>query len=288
EAENAYADSVMKSTDALQGKLYDEMLARIKETDLSVPVREGGFLYYSRTEKGKQYSIYCRKKESLEAPEEVVLDLNEMAKGQRFMALGAYEISDSGNLVAYTTDNTGFREYRLHIRDLAAGKNLPETVEKVGSVAWAADNRTLFYTVDDAAKRPYRVYRHTLGSDKDTLVYEEKDEMFRVFVDRSRSHSVIFLASGSHTADEWRYVPADKPESPLTVISPREKDHEYSVDHRGDLFYIRTNKGCRNFRVVTAPVTHPDSSQWKEMLPCRPNVMVSGVDLFAQHAVILE
>jgi oligopeptidase B len=290
EAENAYADSVMKSTGVLQGKLYEEMLARIKETDLSVPVREGAFLYYSRTEKGKQYPIYCRKKGTLDASEEVVLDLNEMAKGQRFMTLGSYEVSDNGNLVAYTTDNTGFREYRLHVRDLAAGKDLPETVEKVGSVAWAADNRTLFYSVDDAAKRPYRVYRHTLGSDsgKDTLVYEEKDEMFRVFVDRSRSRSVIFVASGSHTADEWRYLPADKPESPLALIAPREKDLEYAVDHRADLFYIRTNKDCRNFRVVTAPVAHPDGSNWKELLPCRAGVMVSGLDLFAGHAVILE
>src|SRR5262249_26044191 len=215
EAENAYADSVMKSTNALQGKLYEEMLSRINATDLSVPYREGASFYYLRTEKGKQYPIYCRKKESLDATEEVVLDLNGMAKGQRFMAVGSYEVSDSGNLLAYTTDTTGFREYRLHIRDLTAGKDLPETVEKVSSVAWAADNRTLFYTIDDAAKRPYRLYRHRLGveKDKDALVYEEKDEMFRVFVHRSRSRSAIFVASGSHTADEWRYLPADKPES---------------------------------------------------------------------------
>jgi oligopeptidase B len=288
EAENAYADSVTKPTEALQRQLYQEMLARIQETDLSVPYREGAFFYYSRTEKGKQYPIYCRKKESLDAPEEVLLDLNEMAKGERFMAVGSYEVSDNGNLLAYTTDNTGFRQYRLHIRDLTAGKDLPETVEKVSSVAWAADNRTLFYTVDDAAKRPYRLYRHQLGGAPDALVYEEKDEMFRVYTHRSRSRTVIFVASGSHTADEWRYVPADKPESPLTLISPREKDLEYAVDHRGDLFYIRTNKGCRNFRVVTAPVAHPDASHWKEMMPCRPNVMISGLDLFARHAVILE
>ena len=290
EAENTYADSVMKPTLALQEELYQEMLARIKETDLSVPYRQGAFFYYSRTEKGKQYPIYCRKKESLEAPEQIILDLNEMARGERFMAVGAFEVADDGNLLAYSTDTTGFREYRLHVRDLTTGRDLPESVEKVSSAAWAADNKTLFYTVDDPAKRPYRLYRHALHSDprSDVLVYEEKDEMFRVQVERSRSRAVVFLVSGSHTADEWRYLPADKPDRALVLISPREKDHEYSVDHRGELFYLRTNKGCRNFRVVTAPVASPGQASWKELLPCRPEVMVSGVDLFANHAVIRE
>jgi oligopeptidase B len=290
EAENTYADSVMKPTLPLQEELYQEMLARIKETDLSVPYRQGAFFYYSRTEKGKQYPIYCRKKESLEAPEQILLDLNEMARGERFMAVGAFEVADDGNLLAYSTDTTGFREYRLHVRDLTTGKDLPESVEKVSSAAWAADNKTLFYTVDDPAKRPYRLYRHALHSDpgSDVLVHEEKDEMFRLQVERSRSRAVLFLVSGSHTADEWRYLPADKPDAALTLLSPREKDHEYSVDHRGELFYIRTNKGCRNFRVVTAPVASPGQASWKELVPCRPDVMVSGVDLFANHAVIRE
>jgi oligopeptidase B len=290
ETENAYADAFMKPTEALQSKLYEEMLGRIKETDLSVPYRQGGYFYYSRTEKGKQYPIYCRKKGTIEAPEQVMLDVNEMAKGERFMAVADLEVSDDGNVLAYTNDNVGFREYRLHVKDLSTGKDLPETVEKVSSVAWAADNKTLFYTVDDAAKRPYRLYRHALGSDpkNDTLVYEEKDEMFRVNVHRSRSQKVLFLVSGSHTADEWRFLPADKPEGVFSLIAPREKEHEYAVDHRGDLFYIRTNKGCRNFRVVTAPVASPGPDGWKELLPCRPAVMVSGLNLFANHAVVLE
>jgi oligopeptidase B len=291
ESENAYADAYMKDTAALQEKLYKEMLGRIKETDLSVPYRDRGFFYYSRTEQGKQYPIYCRKKGSLDSPEQVMLDLNEMAKGERFMAVGDSEVADDANLLAYTTDNTGFREYKLHIRDLSTGKDYPETVEKVSSIAWAADNKTLFYGVDDAAKRPYRIYRHTLGTDPktDTLVYEEKDEMFNVGVDRSRSRKVIFMASRSHTAGEWRYLLADKPAGSWTVISPREKDHEYAVDHRGELFYIRTNKGCRNFRVVTAPpISSPGSAAWKELLPCRPAVMVSGLETFAGHAAVLE
>jgi oligopeptidase B len=290
ENENAYADAFMKPTEALQAKLYEEMLGRIKETDLSVPYRQAGYFYYSRTEKGQQYPIYCRKKGSLEAAEQVLLDVNAMAKGERFMAVGDIEVSDDGNLLGYTTDNVGFREYRLHVRDLSTGKDFPETVEKVSSVAWAADNKTFFYTVDDAAKRPYRLYRHALGTDpkNDALVYEEKDEMFRVNVHRSRSQRVLFLASGSHTADEWRYLSADKPSGAWTLIAPREKEHEYAVDHRGDLFYIRTNKGCRNFRVVTAAMASPGPEGWKELLLCRPAVMVSGLNVFAGHAVVSE
>src|SRR6266511_2676058 len=284
ETENAYADAFMKPTETLQTKLYDEMLGRIKETDLSVPFRLGEFLYYSRTEKGKQYPIYCRKRAggvggpqgpptgSAEAAEQVMLDLNEMARGERFMAVAELEVSDDGNLLAYTTDNVGFREYRLHVKDLSTGKDFPETVEKVSSAAWAADNKTLFYTVEDYAKRPYRLYRHVLGADPktDTLVYEERDEMYRVNVHRSRSRKVLFLVSGSHTADEWRFLPAGESAGTFTMISAREKEHEYTVDHRGDFFYIRTNKGCRNFRVVTTPMRDPIQENWKEILPCRP------------------
>ncbi len=303
ESENAFADTFMKPTESLQAKLYAEMLGRIKETDLSVPYRQGDFFYYSRTEKGKQYPIYCRKKAgvggpqgsppdspALEAPEQVMLDLNELARGERFMSVAELEVSDDGNLLAYTTDNVGFREYRLHVKDLSTGKDFPESVEKVSSAAWAADNKTLFYTVDDHAKRPYRLYRHELGGDPktDALVYEERDEMYRVNVHRSRSRKVLFLVSGSHTADEWRFLQADRPTGAFTTISPREKEHEYAVEHRGDRFYIRTNKDCRNFRVVTAPVAGPGQESWKELLPCRPAVMVSGLDLFAGHAVVLE
>jgi len=303
EAENAYADAFMKPTETLQTRLYEEMLGRIKETDLSVPYRQGDYFYYSRTEKGKQYPIYCRKRAvvggpqgpppdspAVEAPEQVMLDLNELARGERFMSVSELEVSDDGTLLAYTTDNVGFREYRLHVKDLSTGKDFPETVEMVSSAAWAADNKTLFYTVDDHAKRPYRLYRHPLGGDPkaDVLVYEEKDEMYRVNVHRSRSQKVLFLVSGSHTADEWRYLPADKPAGAFVMISAREKEHEYAVDHRGDLFYIRTNKGCRNFRVVTVSVASPGPDRWKELLPCRPAVMVSGMDMFAGHAAVLE
>jgi len=289
EAENAYTDAVMRPTQGLQESLYKEMLGHIKETDVSVPYREGGYLYYSRTEEGKQYPIYCRKKGGLDAAEEVTLDLNELAKGQKFMAIGAYTVTDDGNLLAYTTDNTGFREYTLRVKDLRTGELRPEMAEKVASVAWANDGQTLFYTTDDPAKRPYRLYRLRLGSPlPGDLVYEEKDELFRVGVGRSRSKGYIFLGSGSLTTSEVRYIPADQPQAEWKIVAPRRHEHEYEVDHRGDQFYIRTNDKGRNFRLVTAPVSDPRPENWTEVVPHRPDVMLEGVELFKNHFVLLE
>jgi len=290
EAENAYTDAFMKPTEPLQKALYEEMLSRIKETDLSVPYRDGGWYYYSRTEKGKQYPIFCRRKGSLEAPEEVYLDVNALAVGERFMSIGEREVSDDGNLLAYTTDNTGFRDFTLHVKDLSTGKTLPETVARVTTAAWAADNRTLFYTTTDPAKRPYRLYRHVLGTDTagDALLYEEKDEKFRIFTTRSRDRAVILFGVASHTASEWRYLPASEPNGTLRLVAAREPDHEYDVEPRGDTFYIRSNKGCRNFRVVTAPASDPRPSNWKELFPCRGDVMVEAIDAFANWIVFSE
>ncbi len=290
EAENAYTEAFMKPTEPLQKELYDEMLGRIKETDLTVPYREGGWYYYSRTEKGKQYPIFCRKKGSLEAPEEVYLDVNALAEGERFMSIGEREVSDDGKLLAFTTDTTGFRDYTLHVKDLSTGKLLPETVARVTTAAWAADNRTLFYTTTDPAKRPFRLYRHVLGTDtaKDSLLYEEKDEKFRIFSGRSRSRTVILVGIASHTSSEWRFLPAAEPNAALRLVAAREPDHEYDLEPRGEIFYIRSNKGCRNFRVVTAPISNPVPANWKELFPCRGDVMVEGVDAFADWVVFSE
>jgi oligopeptidase B len=290
--ENRYADEFMKGSEAFRVKLYDEMLARIKQTDLSVPYRYQGYFYYSRTETGKQYSIRCRKKGNLEAPEQVLLDLNELARGERFMAVGDWDVTDDGNVMAYTTDTTGFRDYTLHIKDLTTGKLLPgETAEKVSSLTWAADKKTLFYTVDDAAKRPYRLYRHVLGTPMagDALVFEEKDELFTIGISRTTSRQYLKLGVGSHTSSEWRLLPAGDPTGPWKLIAAREKEHEYDVDQRGDLLTIRTNSGgCRNFRVVTAPLAAPARESWKEIVACREDVMVAGVDLFSTHMVLRE
>src|SRR5258708_1235902 len=218
----------MKPTEGLQKKLYDEMISHIKETDVNVPYRQGGYFYYSRVEAGKQYPILARKKGSLEGPEQITIDVNELAKGEKFMALGAYAISEDGNLAAYSTDNTGFRQYRLHVRDLRTGKDLPDTAEKTGSIVWANDNRTIFYTVEDPAKRQYRFYRHTLGGDgkNDTLVYEEKDERFELGAEKSRSHKYIYLVSGSHTTSEVQYLDAASPAGGWKLMAPRQQDVE--------------------------------------------------------------
>jgi oligopeptidase B len=288
EAENAYTDAIMKPTERLQGALYEEMVGHIKETDLSVPFLRDGYYYYSRTEQGKQYPTWCRKKGGLDAPEEIVLDLNELAKGEKFLGLGALVVSDDGHLLAYSTDTTGFRQYTLHVKDLRSGQILPDQVERTGSVAWAGDNRTLFYTVEDAAKRQYRLYRHHLGTAQDDLIYEEKDERFNVNVERSRSRAYFFLASGSHTTSEWRYLPAGEPAGEWKVIVPREQDREYAVDHHGDQFFIRINDTGRNFRLLTAPISDPRKKNWKEVVAHRPGVCLTGVEMFANFYVLLE
>jgi oligopeptidase B len=288
EAENAYTDAVMKPTAPYQEALYQEILGRIQETDLSVPYRKGEYFYYSRTEEGKQYPIHCRKKGTLEAPEEVTLDLNALAKDEKFLALGAYEVSDDGHLLAYSLDTTGFRQYTLHVKDLRTGELGPERIPKTTSVTWAGDNRTLFYGVEDAAKRPYRIYRHELGSRDDPLVYEETDARFYLWGSRSRSKAFVFIGANSMTTSEVRFLPADQPAAPLRMIALRENEHEYSVDHHGDQFYIRTNSGGRNFRLVTAPVSDPGRKNWKELVPHRESVMLESIELFAGHAVLSE
>jgi len=289
EAENAYTDGVMKPTEPLQKRLYDEMLSRIKETDVDVPYQDGDYFHYSRTEAGKQYPIRCRKKGTLEAPEEVVLDVNELAKGQTFMSVGAYETSDDGNLLAYSTDNTGFRQYALAVKDLRTGKLLPDHVEKTGSVVWANDNTTLFYTVEDAAKRQYRLYRHIVGTTgPDDLVYEEKDERFNIHAGKTRSKAYVFLLSGSLTTSEARYIPADQPMAEWKVLEPRKQGVEYYPDHNGDFFYIRVNDTGRNFRLVKAPVADPRRQNWQEVVPHRPNVMLNRLDFFKNYYVAYE
>ncbi len=308
EAENAYTDSLMKHTDALQKKLYDEMLSRIKETDVNVPYREGDYFYYSRTEKGKQYPIMCRshaiprdarenvgyqnvgQQSEIEAEkEEIVLDVNKLAEGQTFMAIGAYRPSDDGTLLAYSTDNTGFRQYTLQVKNLKTGELLPDKVEKTGSIVWAADGKTLFYTVEDAAKRQYRLYRHKVGTTgPDDLIYEEKDERFNVGAGRTRSGKYIFMEISSHTTSEFRYVSADEPASEWKLIAPRQQEVEYFPDHNGDFFYIRVNDTGRNFRLVKAPVSDPQKKNWAQVVPHRANVMLEDMDFFKDFYVLHE
>ena len=290
EAENSYTDSVMKPTEALQKTLYDEMLSHVKETDVNVPYKEGDYFYYSRWEAGKQYPILGRKLGNVGAAEQITLDVNELAKGEKFMSLGTFEVSDDGNLLAYSTDNTGFRQYRMHVRDLRTGKDLPDTAEKTGSLVWAADSQTLFYTIEDHAKRQYRLYRHTLGSaaGSDELVHEEKDERFNIRAEKSRSHKYIFVTSASHTTSEVRDLDAANPTGAWKLIALREQDVEYYADHLGDHFYIRTNDKGRNFRLVSAPVDDPGKANWKEVVPVREDVMLSAFEAFQDFYVLFE
>jgi len=291
QAENAYAEGVMKPTGALQQKLYDEMVSHIKETDVNVPYRDGGYFYYSRWEKGLQYPIFARKKGSVEAAEEITIDVNELAKGQPFMSLGAYEVSDDGNLLAYSTDNTGFRQYKLRVRDLRTGKDSEVIADKVGSVAWANDNKTLFYTVEEEkTKRQYRLYRHEIGgaTGKDDLLYEEKDERFNIEAGKSRSRKYLILQIGSHTTSEARFLDASDPKGEWKRVAPRQQDVEYYPDHHGDQFLIRTNDKGRTFRLVSAPVSAPGKENWKEIVPVRPDVMLNDIEVFEDFYTLVE
>jgi oligopeptidase B len=289
EAENAYTTAVMKPTAALQDTLYKEILSHIKQTDANVPYRWGDYFYYSRTVEGQQYPIICRKHLKLTAPEQILLDVNELARGQKFMSVGTFVPSDDGNLLAYSTDNTGYRQYTLQIKNLRTGEVFSERIERVNNVAWATDNKTIFYVTEDAVtKRNDKFFRHVLGSDKFDLIYEEKDELFDIGTQRSRDKALIMLGAFSKTANEFRYIPANNPDAAWKIVLPRQADHEYDIDHRAGLFYIRTNKGAKNFRVVTAPVADPAEKNWKEFIAHRPAVKIDGIDLFADHAVLSE
>ena len=290
EAENAYTSAMTGRLQPLQDAIYREMLSRIKQTDQNVPYRYKGYWYYSRTVEGQQYSIHCRKKGSLTAPEEVLLDVNELAEGQEFMSVGARSVSDDGHLLAYSTDVTGYREYEVSVKDLRTGKLVETKFVKATQLEWAADNKTLFYVTEDDAKRDHKVWRHTLGEprEKDTLVLEEKDELFTASLSRSADEQYLFISTDSFTSSEQRYLPAGEPAGKLRIIRPREPDHEYSADHRDGKFYIRTNKNARNFRIVTCQVENTDPAGWQDLVPHDEQVLVEGISLFKDFAVVSE
>jgi len=294
EAENAYTEAMTKDLKPFEEVLYKEMLGRIKQTDLSVPVRRGKFYYYSRTEEGKQYPIYCRKAAAadgsydVKAAEAVMLDQNEMAKGLPYLGLSGLTVSDDGNLLAYGTDTTGFRQFDLHVKDLGAARILPDTAERVTSTEWAADGKTLFFTTEDKeTKRSNRAWRLAL-SGSPQLIYEEKDELYTVSAGRTRDRKYLLLEIRSTDTWETRVLDAAVPSGEFSVLLPREKGHKYDVEHRDGLLYIRTNKDAKNFRVVTAPISDPGPGSWKEFLPHRPDVLMEGLDLFKDHAVARE
>jgi len=289
EAENAYTAAMTKGLMPFADALYKEMLGRIKQTDLGVPARRGDYLYYSRTEEGKQYAIQCRRKGSMDAPEEVLLDPNEMAKGHKFVGIGSTKVSDDDHLLAYTVDFTGFRQYSLQVKDLRTGQTLPDTVARVTSVEWAADNKTLFLTTEDEiTKRSDRLWRHVLGSAAPTQLYDETDELYDIGLKRTRDKKYEVLEIASKDTTEVRYLAADHSGEDFRVFLPREKKHRYYLDHREDLFYIRTNKGAKDFRVVTAAENHIDPQSWKEFIPHQDGRLIEDIDLFKTFAVSVE
>ena len=288
EAENAYTASMTANLKDFEDTLYKEMLGRIKQTDLSVPEREGDWLYYSRTEEGKQYPIRCRRK-SMEFPEQVILDQNELARGLKFLSVAAFQVSDDGNLLAYTTDTTGFRQYELHVKDLRSGTTLPDSAERVTSLVWATDNKTIFYTTEDpVTKRSNLLFRYILGSGHPEELYNEKDELYRIGLSRTRDKKFILLSIGATDSTEVRYLPADHPRDRFHLFLARQRDHKYEIDHRDGLFYVRTNKGAKNYRIVTAPVSDPSPAHWSDFLPHRPDVLIEDIALFKDYAVAYE
>jgi oligopeptidase B len=296
EAENTYAAAVMAPLEELREHLYEEMLSHVKQTDISVPYRDGHWWYYTRTEEGQQYAILCRKRGKFSGPakdadEEVILDGNALAQGHAFFAIGATDISDDGRWLAYTVDTTGFRQYSLHVKDLETGETLPGEVERVGSVVWAADSFTLFYTVEDEEqKRQFQLWRHMRGTPyaADVLVYQDDDERFNLAAGRTRDGKFVVMDSSSHTTSESRVLPANEPEGEFTVISPRQDEHEYSIDHRNHLWFIRTNDKGRNFRLVTAPVATPGRAHWVERIAHRDDAMLEEVDLFSSFFIACD
>ncbi len=292
-AENEYTTSVMKPTEELQAKLYAEMLSHIKETDESVPYRDHGWYYYTRTVEGSQYPIHCRRVAVGDAydeaqPEQVILDVNKLAEGQQYMAIGGMSVSPDGHLLAYSTDNTGFRQYTLHVRDLRTGEDLPDTAERVGSLVWAADSHTLFYTTEDeVTKRHDHLFRHRLGDpvEEDAVLYEERDERFNLGVGKSRDGKYLLMEAGSHTTNECSYLLADTPGGEFLVIAPRMDEQEYYVDHRDGLFYIRVNDTGKNFRVVTVPVDGGGRESWVELIAEDKEVPLEDFDVFDSFCV---
>ncbi|MBK9796237.1 MAG: S9 family peptidase [Holophagaceae bacterium] len=294
-AENAYTEAMTADLKPFSEALYKEMLGRIKQTDLSVPTRRGAFFYYSRTEEGKQYPIQCRRKATKEGSynekvaEEILLDQNKLAEGFKFLSLGGMAVSDDERTLLFITDTTGFRQYKLYAKNLASGQVSQPLAERVTSFAWSSDNRHAFFvTEDDVTKRSNQLWRLDLQAGKPELVFEEKDELYRMGVGRTKDRKYLLVECQSTDTWEARYLPSSQPKGAFRVLLPREKGHKYDLEHREGLFYIRTNKGAKNFKLVTAPVATPDPGHWRTFLPHRPDVLLEGLDVFEDYAVAVE
>lgn len=290
--ENAYAKAMMQHTEPLQDKLFNEIKSRIKEDDQSVPVSKNGYSYYTRYETGADYALYCRKALTDDAKEEIMLNGPEMGKGHSYFAIGDYTVSTNNKMLAYSTDYVSRREYTIRVKNLETGEILSDEIaETSGSITWANDNKTLFYSKQDPVTlRPYRIYKHVIGTDssEDELVYEEKDDTFGTFIYKTKSKKYLIIGSYQTMSNEYRYLDADNPDGEWTMIQPRVRGLEYGVDHFGDDFYIVCNENAKNFKLVKAPVDNPGKENWKDIIPHRADVLLEGIDIFKNHLVVTE
>ena len=291
-AENDYLKKVMKPTEKLQETLYEEIVGRIKQDDASVPVSVNGYTYYTRFEKGEDYPYYCRKQNTDNAEEEVMLNGPEMGKDQSYFAVGGRSVSENNRFLAYGVDWVSRREYTLYFKDLTTGELLEDKIENTtGSVTWANDNQTVFYVKKDPQTlRANQIYKHRLGTDtsQDELVYEETDETFSCWVYKTKSRDYLMIGSSQTLSTEFRFLDANKPDGAWKVVHPRERELEYFVDHFGDDFYIVTNWEAKNFRLMKTPVSRCDKGNWEEIIPHRSNVLLEDIEIFKDHLVVTE
>lgn len=292
EAENRYKEAVMKPTESLQEKLFQEIVSRIKPTDMSVPYKERGYYYYRRYEEGNEYPIYCRKKGTIEAEEEILLDVNEMAKDFDYYHVAGLSLSPDNQIVAYGVDTVSRRKYTIHFKNLRTGEILEDQIPTTsGRAVWANDNRTVFYArKDETTLRPFKIMKHVLGKPgaEDKVVFVENDPTFNTYVSKSKSKKFIFIVSEQTLSTEYRYLDADNPDGEFKVIQPRERGLEYYVDHFQDKFYIRTNWEAKNFRLMETPIHRTTKESWAEVIPHREDVLLRDFEIFKDFLVLTE
>lgn len=290
-AENDYTDHVLAHTKDFQDALFQEIKGRIKETDMSVPYKKSGYWYYTRYEEGKEYPIFCRKANTLDNPEKIMLNVNEMAKGFDFFQIGGLTTSTNNNLLAYSVDNVSRRKYTIYIKNLETGELLPDAIPNTtGQAVWANDNKTFFYTKKDETLRAFQIYRHQLGTkpEEDVLVFHEKDETFNCYIYKTKSKKYLVIGSDATLSTEMSILNADDPTGEFKVFQPRERDHEYQIAHFENKFYIITNWEAQNFRLMETPELTTQKENWKEVIPHRPNVLLSDIDIFKDYMVLSE
>lgn len=292
DAENAYTDSMMAHTKDFQKNIFDEIVGRIKKDDSSVPYKRNGYFYYTRYEKGGEYPIYCRKKENMDAEEEIMLNVNKMAKGYSYYQVVRLRVSEDNKILAYGVDTVSRRKYTIYFKDLTTGELLADKISVTnGGSTWANDNKTIYYTTKDPETlRSDKIFRHTLGTEQtdDQLIFEEKDETFSTFVYKTKSKKYLMIGSNSTLSTEYQFSSADESNPEFKIIQPREKDLEYDVSHYGDKFYIRTNLNAKNFRLMETSVKNTGKDNWKEIIPNRKDVLLEGIDVFKNFMVLSE